>query len=227
MLFLAAYNLRKKFSFLPLGSAERWLQAHLYVGVLSLVMLGIHLGARPPASPFGWALTLVYLIVFVSGVGGLALSRLMPKRLTARGGEVLFDRIPAAKRQLREEADAVVLRAVTASGSRILADFYLARLKDFFEGPSPYWSLLAGDKARINALIIETEDLHRYLGAQEREHLEQLTRLMRQRDDLDYHHAVQFILKAWLFIHVPFTYSLLILVLAHIAIVHAFFKGGS
>jgi hypothetical protein len=56
--------------------------------------------------------------------------------------------------------------------------------------------------------------------------LENLADLVRRKDGLDYHHALQTSLKLWLFMHVPLTYSLMIFSLLHVVLVYAF-SGGA
>ena len=77
----------------------------------------------------------------------------------------------------------------------------------------------------VNALLLQLEDLRRYLNEPERLKLEQLSQLVRQKDGLDYHYALQTALKLWLFVHLPLTYSLMIFSLVHIVLVFAF-SGG-
>jgi hypothetical protein len=81
-------------------------------------------------------------------------------------------------------------------------------------------------RASRSASSVELEDLRRYLNEQERATLEKLAQLVRQKDGLDYHHAVQTTLKLWLFVHVPLTYGLMIFSLMHIVLVFAF-SGGA
>ena len=50
--------------------------------------------------------------------------------------------------------------------------------------------------------------------------------LVRQKDGLDYHRALQRALKLWLFVHLPFTYALMLFTLFHIVLVFAF-SGGA
>jgi len=59
----------------------------------------------------------------------------------------------------------------------------------------------------------------------EREAAERLADLVRQKDGLDYHRALQLTLKGWLFIHIPFTYSLLLFIVVHVVLVLGF-SGG-
>lgn len=226
MLILAAFNLRKKLSFLPIGQAESWLQAHIYIGWLTALLFGIHLGWRRPDGWFEIALAALYGLVFLSGVLGLLLSRLLPKRLTTRGGEVIFERIPAARKQLAAEAQALAMNSIAPSnGAATLADFYLRELKDFFEQPPPIVRHLVGDRRAIRTRLTELKDLNRFLAAGEREPLQKIAVLVEQKDTLDFHYVTQLTLKLWLFVHLPFTFALLLFTLVHILLVYSFAGG--
>ena len=55
VLILTAYNARKKITMLPIGSAASWLQVHIYLGLLSVLLFLLHIipGGRDPWSwPF-------------------------------------------------------------------------------------------------------------------------------------------------------------------------------
>ena len=67
--------------------------------------------------------------------------------------------------------------------------------------------------------------MDRYLNEKERVHAEKLRLLIEQKDELDYHYALQATLKGWLFIHVPLTYGMLVLITIHLVVVYAF-SGG-
>jgi hypothetical protein len=227
MLVLAGYNVRKKLPFLPMGTSENWLQFHIYGGWLSVVLFAIHLGFKLPNGWFELTLGTLYLVVAVSGVLGLFLSRFLPRRLTTRGGEVIFEQIPTIRRHIQEQAQTLALAALPLSGSSGLADFYVDRLKDFFESPPAFFRQLMGDRRSLNEIIKETGDLKRFLAPVEREHLEKLTELAERKDRLDFHYVGQLTLKLWLFVHIPFTYSLLLFTLAHIVLVYSFTGKGS
>src|SRR5260221_3673235 len=66
MIFLAAYNVRKKLPFLPLGTSESWLGFHVYAGYLTIVLFLLHLGFKRPAGWFEGSLAWLYVIVTVS-----------------------------------------------------------------------------------------------------------------------------------------------------------------
>ena len=107
-----------------------------------------------------------------------------------------------------------------------MADFYLTDLKDFFDGGRNLGLHLLEIRSPLNRLLNKIKDLNRYLNEAERTALEELASLVRQKDGLDYHYALQLMLKLWLFIHIPLTYSLLLFSLAHIVLVFAF-SGGA
>jgi len=137
--FLTFYNVRKKLSMVPIGSSAGWLQFHLYGGLLSACLFGEHLGWSLPNGGLDWVLMLLFIGVIISGFAGIYLSRRLPKDLTRRGEEVIFERIPLFRAELRQQAEAIVLQAAADTGSSTLADYYTSRLAMFFDGPRNYF----------------------------------------------------------------------------------------
>jgi len=227
MLVLALYNGRKKLPFLPLGTSEGWLQFHIYAGFLTVVLFLVHIRYRAPSGLFEIILAWLYLLVTGSGIAGLFVTRSIPRRLTTRGGEVLFERIPAIRRALQEQAETLALKSIPEARSTTIADFYVRHLRDFFGGPRNLSLHLMEVRRPLNSLLNKISDLHRYLDARERETLDKISQLVRQKDGLDYHQSLQLLLKGWLFVHIPLTYSLLIFSLVHIVLVYAFSGGGA
>ena len=66
ILFLAAYQWRKKLSFLSLGTATVWLQFHIFVGLMSSLLFLMHIGFRVPDGMLEFALFLTYCFVNAS-----------------------------------------------------------------------------------------------------------------------------------------------------------------
>ncbi len=222
VLFLAAYNVRKKLTYPPLLKSSHWLQLHMYVGLLSIVLFLGHTGLRVPNGVFEGLLALLYVCTAASGLIGLAFSRLIPSRLTVRGEEVLFERIPLFRRKLRERAEALVVESVGESGRSTIADFYEERLGDYFSGPRYRWRHLAQSTRHLKRLLGDLASEQRYLDEEEGARAEQLAGLIETKDQLDCHQAMQGLLKAWLFVHIPLTYALLLFALVHLVLVHAF-----
>ena len=227
MLFLAAYNLRKKLTFLPLGSSATWMQLHIYAGLLTSVLFLTHLNFSLPTGQLEWTLTILYFIVFVSGVIGLVTTRLVPKRLSDRGEEVIYQRIPMYRKLLREKAEQVALESITKTESSLLADFYAKELSPFFSRARYISWHLIESRGPLIKLLTKLDELSHYLSDEEKEYSLELRELIITKYDLDYKLALQGCLKYWLFIHIPFTYSLLIFTILHVILVYAFTGGAS
>lgn len=226
ILVLTLFNARKKLPFLPLFSSESWLQFHIYAGLITGVLFAVHISYRWPTGWFEGVLAWLYALVMVSGFYGLFLSRTIPKRLTTRGGEVPFERIPTIRRALADRAETLALKSVADAKSSTIADFYARELKDFFSGTRNLTLHYLEVRAPVQQLLNKIDDLNRYLSSTERATLAEIAELVRQKDGLDYHYALQLSLKLWLFTHIPLTYAMLLWTLAHIVLVFAF-SGGA
>src|SRR5258708_28063570 len=75
---LAAYNLFKKAPFLPLGASSTWLQLHIYLGLLTILMFFLHAGVHVPHGLLGWFVAVLFAGVAGSGLFGLVISRTYP-----------------------------------------------------------------------------------------------------------------------------------------------------
>jgi len=224
MMVLTFFNARKKLPFLPLGKAETWLQIHIYLGFFTVVLFLIHLNFRAPHGWFEITLAWLFALVSASGVVGLIFSRTLPRRLATRGGEVIFEKIPALRNALKIEAETLALGK--DAKSPVIAEFYTKRLAPFFAGPKNLWLHVVESRRPLNALAAELDDLRRFTNETERATLDKLAALVRQKDGLDYHRALQLALKLWLFVHIPLTYGLLIFTALHIVLVFGF-SGGA
>jgi hypothetical protein len=168
----------------------------------------------------------MFVAVTLSGIIGVWLSRALPRRLTSAGGEVPFERIPVVRRALRERAEALVVTAIPATDATTLADFYAARVSGFFAGPANFLPHLFGSSHALNSLLADLGEMKKYLNAGETSAAVELAALVREKDALDLHWSMQLVLKAWLFVHIPLTYGMLVLVAVHVVIVYAY-SGGA
>ena len=224
LVFLAAFNLRKKLPFLPLiGSAAFWMQLHIYVGLSTFVIFGFHLAWHVPNGIFECFLAVLYLTVAGSGLYGLYATRVLPKRLTAMREEVIYERIPWLRMEIAQQAKDIVLGA--GESAEVLTRFYANRLARYFERPRNFAYLINPTGRVRRQLVAEIEELDRFLAIEQRQASRNLKELVKQKDDLDYQNALQGRLKIWLFVHIGLTYSLLAVSFLHLVIVHSF-SGG-
>jgi len=222
IVFLAGYNLRKKLPFLPLGSSETWLQWHIYAGYFTFVLFLVHLEFRPPAGWFEIIFSVLFAVVMLSGIGGLFLTRQIPKRLTILGGEVIFERAPSYRKMLLDRAEKIATDSTAQTQSATILEFYSKNLRDFFATRPVFWRNTFGNGRALFRILGKVEDLKRYTNEREREILTELATLLREKRRLEFHYALQGWLKAWLFIHIPFTYSFLLFTVVHLILVLGF-----
>lgn len=225
MVVLTLFNARKKLPVLPLLSASTWLQLHVHVGTLCALIFLIHTRFRLPNGTLETMLWIVFVLVIVSGGIGLFLSRQLPARLSARGERVIFERIPGLQAKLAGQARALAIQAAQESGSRATADFYDTRLHAYLTHDRHFWSHLIGSDAPLRRYRGALKDLHRYQDASGRAILNELDEIVVAKDNLEHQYALQLALKMWLFVHIPLTYSVLLLSAVHIVLVYAFASG--
>ena len=226
VLFLTVFNARKKLPFLPLLTATVWMRLHLCAGWLTLAMFFLHIRFRLPHGALETALALLFLAVCLSGVAGYVLSRVLPPRLTRHGEEVIFERIPALRQQLRAEVERLIVNSITETDSSTLADHYTAHLKPFFDRPPKLWWHLLDSQHPLHARLARLAMLDRYLNDKERAVAATLAECIRAKDNLDFHFASQGLLKTWLFVHIPLTYGLILVAVVHGFLAWSFTGGG-
>ncbi len=219
---LGLFNVRKKIPFLPLGNATAWMEFHAYAGIFSVLIFFSHIGFDSLQGVLNWVLALLFLSVAVSGIMGLFLTRLLPGRLNARGEAILFERIPAIRVGLNDEVEQLVVQIARDVNTETIAEFYSARLADFFRKPRNFFYHLIDSSTRFHKLEHELFSLDRYLNDEERKVLDQIHQIMIEKEDLDYRWAQGLALKGWLFVHVPLTYGLMVIVTAHVLLVLGF-----
>src|SRR5262249_29391917 len=97
-----------------IGSRTTWLRGHIWMGLLSGVLILCHSGGRF-GGPFEQVLYLVLGLTILTGVVGWILQHFLPRLLTQRiAVEVPYDQIPVTCQKLRGEADQL-MKKVTSS----------------------------------------------------------------------------------------------------------------
>jgi hypothetical protein len=212
---LTLFNARKKLPFLPLIRASTWLQVHIYAGWFCLFIFLLHIHFRVPSGPLELVLAAVFCVVILSGIFGLYISRELPPRMAVSGEPLLFERMPAFRLQIKGTVEDLIRRAESETESSTLADFYLERLRQFFSRvPSAFRALAAADRG-LHLLLAEMDALDRYLDDREKAIALEIRDWVETKQNLDFQYASQRLLKLWLFVHIPCTYGLILLGIAH------------
>ncbi|HMO87027.1 MAG TPA: hypothetical protein PKC18_19130, partial [Lacipirellulaceae bacterium] len=128
---------------------------------------------------------------------------------------------------LRLRASATVLATVRTAGVTTLGEFYQSHLSEFFSTHRGWRYRLWPSTRLRKQLLAKLTEFTRYLSDAERKTAEELFTLVRVRDDLDYQEALQWRLRAWLFVHMGLTYPLLALAALHGWLAYVFAGGAS
>jgi hypothetical protein len=105
IVFECLLGLRKKYPASRLGRVKTWLSAHVWLGLLSFLLILMHSGFRW-GTGLAAVLMWLFLVIVVSGVFGIALQNYIPRRMTELvAHETIYEQIPTVVRGLRIEAD--------------------------------------------------------------------------------------------------------------------------
>ncbi len=224
-LYLSAYNARKNLPFLPLIKSSTWLQAHVYVGLLVILLFLIHTSFALPNGPLEVVLWLLFVGVAATGLAGIVLSRTLPKRLRVHGERIIFERIPIFRAELADEVHDLARKSVTETASSTIAQYYSTRLHDYFHRPRNFFSHLSESEEPLQSVCREIKSLERYLDPQGKEILKEIEARVIAKNKLDHQYFLQLVLKGWLFVHIPLTYSLFLVAIVHVMLAYAFASG--
>lgn len=218
-------------------SVMRWRKIHILVGYLLIAAFISHSDFSLPDTGFEWALWAGFVLVTLSGIFGTYLAW----SLRARHGideRISYDRIPTLRAELARDVHAVVLETDPAAAQIALpglpglphdawiTDLYTTHLRDFFLGPRNFTAHLIGSQRPLKRLTDEIDKLSPYVDQPSKEKLAAIKDLVVEKDRLDFARVHLGLTKGWLFVHVPVTYTLIVLSVLHVLVVYAFSSGG-
>jgi len=231
MVFAGLLSARKKTIRLRLGSLSWWLKGHIWLGLLSVPCIFFH-------TAFRWGGTLelllmvLFLVVIVSGIIGLALQNVLPRMMkTLLPTEAIPDQINYLCGVLQTEADNEVVAvcgkdALTAAieqpgQSAIsssfdhncwLANLHLTLIRLYLGSDTARGSVL-GSRRRATLIF---ERARTSLPASMQATVDSLEEKCNQRRQLQSQSRLHLLLHGWLRIHIPLSVALLAFAITHI-----------
>lgn len=218
---LLYYGVRKRRYRGGSGSLETWLQSHLYLGVLSLFVVLFHSGFRFE-DDMAVAAFAVLVLVVLTGLFGAVLYTTLPRVLTEVQGDASPEEVSDDVHRLRRsmarlaEGRSATFRRIRESLDRELE-------------PREWggWRLVLRPVRRREASGDWTELLRR-VEPDEQEDLREMLVRSRQAKELLQRLRLQQryknLMEAWLYLHVPLSLGLVVLVAAHVVAV-VYYRG--
>jgi hypothetical protein len=230
------FHIAVKTASLSPKSAARWRKIHVFVGYLLIAVFISHCDFSLPDTVFEWALWAAFVLLTLSGIFGtyLAWSLQVKHGIDER---INYDRIPARRAEIAQEVHTAVAKTEPAAAQIALPglsalpapphdawimDLYNTHLRNFFRGQRNSAAHLIGSQRPLKRLTDEIDNLSRYVDQMSQEKLAAIRTLVVEKDRLDFARVHLGLSKAWLFVHVPVTYALVVLSVLHILVVHAF-----
>jgi hypothetical protein len=213
LLFLLSYSARKRYHRGVPGSLETWCQAHLYLGLLVVVAVLLHSGFRFEDKVAVAALVVMGL-VSASGLFGAVLYTVVPFLLT--GAE---SNLSPAELSSQLNQQALVMNRLTADRSEALQEISRMVVANSRPGRLAGWRLMLrapsaqGESAPWRARLADVPPA-------EAKDLDQLLVQVRQFEELQralkHQQRYRNLLLVWLYLHVPLSAALVVLVAAHL-----------
>ncbi|MGD8396380.1 MAG: hypothetical protein PVF43_13000 [Candidatus Eiseniibacteriota bacterium] len=214
MLGALLYGARRRTMRWGAGRTRAWLQFHIYGGILFLLLMLMHSAFQVPDGKLNQWIWGLSLWITASGLLGAIIQRWVPRVITSGlTVEAHYDRIPDLIGDIRQRAQALL-----ATCDDPVQDFYHLNLETAFAGPQPRFIYFMDVTGGIQSRTRGFPYLLRILPADQREKLAELEAFFRTKLELDAQYTLQRALRWWLYLHVPVSMALLVLVAVHVYI---------
>ena len=223
ILLLMYYGMRKRSYTAKHWPLRAWLSFHVYIGTMTLLLVPLHAGFK-----FGFDIhTLAYVLLVMvvgSGIVGAALYLLLPRRFEPFGEELTYPMGHGTDEELRKIIRQ--MRALAIDKSQEFADACQTEIEYGIPKRHVGWELLwrkSATAALVATQIEAFQDYLQHIPEVEHEAFQNLARLATQKRDLEHRMAAQMrlqnLLEAWLYIHLPVSLVMFIVVIIHILVV--------
>ena len=218
---LAYFGIRKRSYRSRFGTLEQWLQSHIYLGVLAMIILLLHTGGRFNDKIAVATLVLVGIVV-ASGILGAILYVTVPRLLTEVESELTVDEISEQMNQLAKQ-----MARIASGRSEPFQRIYKQLIDEGRPGWLAGWRLLFSRMRNKKGVSSDWAPLLRLVPKEEEAELRQMLVVSRQRKELLlrllFQQRYKNVLESWLYVHVPFTVALLVLAIVHVVAVFYYY----
>ena len=201
------------------GTLQGWVSAHVYLGLLTLLVIAMHAGFRFGVDIHTFAFVLLTVVV-LSGILGVILYMSVPPRLTAHESGLQSDAIDKEIGRLISD-----MRFLVKDKSDALVRVYRDEISVLQATQPMGWSLLF-QKERGDLLAQRSAALAQIVSSvpsEDERTFQALSQLILKKAQLQVALMTQMrlrnLLQAWLYIHVPVSMAMIVTVVIHIVAV--------
>ena len=220
-----SYHLRRNSVARTLSTASSWYRLHIYAGYATAMIFLSHTSFSLPSGFVDWMLWIFFVVVTITGLIGLLFAAEIPGKLDLRERGLDYAEVPRAREDLAKQAVHLAEQALANPKAQVLSEYYASDLIRYFSGARDQIQHVRHSNWPLRRRMRQLSSLEKYLDQRGLETLNAFRQLVLTKNELDYQQAQFAMLQAWLFIHVPATYGLVVISLVHIAQVYAFSSG--
>lgn len=222
IIFLIVFNFRKRLSVLPIIKVSHWTRLHMIQGCFCLILFFAHTKTLIPLGVNELVLSVFFYISVITGLIGYFLNKTIPRRLTESNIEVIFEKIPSVISDLRDQVESIIIECAKENNTDTLTRHHIETLNWFFVRPRFFLDHLFGGQRGRHWVDNQVQNIQHYLNDSEKQFLMQIHQLAQYKNKIDFHYSLQSCTKAWLFVHIPVSVMMLILVIWHLLIVNIY-----
>lgn len=220
ILVLMFLGIRKRWHASHWGTVQGWTSSHVYLGLLTLLIIPMHAGFR-----FGWDVhTLAFAlltIVVLSGIIGIWLYLTIPPKLTHYESGMLPDKAEAEINQILKE-----LKSLAAGKSGVFQRAHSGEISRLHDVKPQGWQLLFKPRDATASIAERTRELHRLVAqipAAEQDDFSKFSGLVLRMTELEAFLASEMrlrnALESWLYVHLPVSVAMSGAVAVHLIVV--------
>lgn len=213
MILLAFYGIRRRWHTSRLGTVEGWLQAHVWLGTFSVLVVLLHTGFRFE-DRVAVTLLAVFFGVVVSGVVGAVLYRTVPRALTEVEGNLTGAALSQQINQLSRS-----MARLASNKSEPFQRIHAALEREMKPPALARWEVMGRARTSKTGPPAWASLLESVPGAEQND-LRQMILLGRQQKELNATLRDQRrygnLIEVWRLVHLPLTIVLLLLLAVHV-----------
>jgi hypothetical protein len=221
IMITAGFKIKKILSpFIALGRGRFWMLLHIYSGLAALLFLMFHVNFKLPIGLLSNGLYYLFVFSIFMGLVGIFLQKVIPIRLGDLNVEAVYEKIPDIVKEMRDQLKtSLVLVPENRHFSKILVGFCEHEIFPFFEKTEPRFLYFFSITAGLSEKLHKFDKVALFLNDTERKILLKIQDTYIEKQQLDVHRSLQWVLRQWLWVHIILSSLLIVLITYHVILI--------